>query len=139
MELPSREKVLTWSCGAETWSTYFLSRSKRWLWRRHVDHLKPLQESPSTESTSFSNDAEPDEAVDDDTHLPFTDNAITLNPDQSTQPPESPLHQRHRYPQVITINLFGMVVQSLTSWSRNYEHVETFITTCGLLYSIVFL
>ena len=30
-EHPSREKVLTWSCGAETWSTYCLSRSKRWL------------------------------------------------------------------------------------------------------------
>ena len=30
------------------------------MWCRHVDHLKPLQESPSTESTSFSNEAEPD-------------------------------------------------------------------------------
>ena len=26
-----------------------------------MDHLKPLQESSSTESTSFSNDADPDE------------------------------------------------------------------------------
>ena len=69
------------------------------MWRRHVDHLKPLQESPSTESTSFSNEAEPDEAVDDDTHLPLTDNAITLNPDQPTQQPQSSIHQRHRYPQ----------------------------------------
>ena len=69
------------------------------MWRGHVDHLKPLQESPSTESTSFSNEAEPDEAVDDDTHLPFTDNAITLNPDQPTQQPQSPIHQRNRYPQ----------------------------------------
>ena len=51
------------------------------MWCRHVDHLKPLQESPSTESTSFCDDAEPDEAVEDDTHLPFTGNAITLNPD----------------------------------------------------------
>ena len=69
------------------------------MWRRHVDHLKPLQESPSTESTSFSNEAEPDGAVDDDNHLPFTDNAITLNPDQPTQQPQSPIHQRNRYPQ----------------------------------------
>ena len=46
-----------------------------------MDHLKPLQESPSTESTSFSYDAETDEAVEDVTHFPFTDNAITLNPD----------------------------------------------------------
>ena len=92
-----REKVLTWSCGAETWSTYFLVKDGL-MWRRHVDHLKPLQESPSTESTSFSNDAEPDEAVDDDTHLPCTDNAITFNPDQSTPHPQSPIHLRHRYP-----------------------------------------
>ena len=38
------------------------------MWRRHVDHLKPLQESPSTESTSFCDEADPDE---DDTHLPW--------------------------------------------------------------------
>ena len=41
-----------------------------------MDHLKPLQGVCSTES----NDAEPDEAdeaVEDDTRLPFTDNAIT--------------------------------------------------------------
>ena len=69
------------------------------MWRRHVNHLKPLQESPSTESTSFCNDAEPYEAVEDDIHLPFIDNAITLNPDQPTQQPQSPIHQRHRYPQ----------------------------------------
>ena len=68
------------------------------IWRRHVDHLKPLQESSSSKSTSFSNDAEPDEAVKDDTHLPFI-NAISLNPDQATQQPQSPIHQRHRYPQ----------------------------------------
>ena len=67
--------------------------------RRHVDHLKPLQESPSTESTSFSNDTEPNEAVDDDTHFPFADNAIPLNPDQSTQQPQSPIHQRNIYPE----------------------------------------
>ena len=90
------------------------------LWRRHVDHLKPLQESPSTESTSFSNEAEPEEAVDDDTHLPFTDSWSG----QTNQ------HNNHNHLfirgtdilNVITINLFGMVVQSLTSWSRNYEH-----------------
>ena len=69
------------------------------MWRRHVDHLKPLQERASTESTSFSDDAEPDEAVDDDTPFPFTDNAITLNPDQPTQQPQSPILQRNRYPQ----------------------------------------
>ena len=92
--------MLTWSYGAGIGPITFLVEVKDGLmWRRHVDHLKPLQESPSTESTSFSNEAEPDEAVDDDTHLHFTDNAITLNPDQATQQPQSPIHQRHRYPQ----------------------------------------
>ena len=92
--------MLTWSCDAETWSTYFISRSKIWLdVASPCGSLKPLQESPSTKSTSFSNEAERNEAVDDDIHLPFTDNAVTLNPDQSTQQPQSPIHQRHRSPQ----------------------------------------
>ena len=59
----------------------FLVEVKDGLMRhRHVDHIKPFQGVRSTES----NDAEPDEAyeaMEDDTHLPFTDNAITLNPD----------------------------------------------------------
>ncbi len=73
----------------------FLVEVKDGLMRRqHVDHLKPLQGVCSTKS----NDAEPDEAdeaVEDDTHLPFTDNAIILNPERSIQQPQSPIHQRH--------------------------------------------
>ena len=95
---PGREYlpgVVVWRLGP---LTFLVEVKDGLMWRHHVDHQNPLQESPSSESTSFSNDVEPDEAVDDDTHLPFTDNAITLNPDQSTQP-QSPIHQRLRYPQ----------------------------------------
>ena len=138
-ELPSRGKVLTWSCGAETWSNYFLSRSKNGLmWRCHVDHLKPLQERPSTESHSVMtlNLMKLWKMI--PTFLLLIMQSLSIQTNQHN-------HPNHLFTRgtdilsLITINLFGMVVQSLTSWSRNCEHVVTFINTCGLLYSIVFL
>ena len=85
----------------------------------------------------ISNDAEPDEAVEDVTHLPFNDNAITLNPDQSTQQPQSPIHQRHRYPQrdhnqpvwygcPITHQL---VKGGLTHFHPKFEHIFVVVIT----------
>ena len=50
------------------------------VWRRHVDHLKPLLETP-TGATSSSDLAQPDESTEEEVYFPFTDTTVDIDAD----------------------------------------------------------
>ena len=50
------------------------------VWRRHVDHLKPLLETP-TGATSSSDLAQPDESTEEEVYFPFTDTTVDIDTD----------------------------------------------------------
>ena len=66
------------------------------VWRHHVDHLKPLQESTSPGSVA-AGQAQPDGATEDEEYLPFAGNAAAACPKPPAPHGQSPPPPRH-YP-----------------------------------------
>jgi len=77
--------------------SYLVEMKDSVVWRRHVDHLKPLLEnsSPGTRSAS---QAQPDIVVEDDVYLPFAGNPAAAQPNQPPDPQQQQQQQQRQYP-----------------------------------------
>ena len=106
------------------------------VWRRHVDHLKPLLET-STGATSSSDLAQPDESTEEEVYFPFTDTTVDIDTDNPVDHSAGneqngrcarPPHCRERHTQLVIANdLPGTAVLYLIDFSMDTHMLHVVI------------